>query len=291
MSFDKTNASKYVEAVSDKIIVSGVIGGSETAKELIDSGNVQFGVKGEANILKMDADVNIQSGDSCSGRNPLGDVKLSDAKIVVTPLKDTKNLCSRTLYNTHFAFEELNEKFAQFIMELRAKLIAGTNEKMLWQGDTDSTTIALNLRRIDGILKKLSGATAATGADLVLKLQSIVSASDVDLMSNDDFYLFMGRDTYNSYRIALANKNIYQATDDNMLFGTTVKIKVVSGLNGTGKVVASRLSNFQLGLDLQGDSDVAKLKYDENSENWFQDFYYALGIGVAYADEAKQYTV
>lgn len=301
MAFDVTNASKHVEAKSEEIIVSGLIGGSATAKALIDSSNVQFGVKGETAILKMDIDVNIQDNSACAGRSPLGDVRLSDAKIVVTPLKDTKNLCVKTIYNTYHAFQalnagsyngtELNEAFAEKIMNERAKAIASVNEKMLWQGDKASTTNALNMRRINGVLKQITAATAATGADIVAKLQGVVTATNIDLLQHDDFYIFMGQDTFNAYKMALAGKNIFQHVEDNMLFGTTAKIMVVPGLNGSSTVVASRLSNLQLGLDLQSDFDQAKLKYDESSEQYFQDFYYALGIAVVYPAEAKAYTV
>ena len=82
------------------------------------------------------------------------------------------------------------------------------------------------------------------------------------------------------YTVALANANIYKPTDDFKLFGTSLTIVPTPGLNGSGKLYAIRLSNMQLGLDGEGDSDSAELRYSIENLQWYQDFQFAVGVAV-----------
>jgi len=297
MAFDISALGSFV-ANNSKEYAMKSIASAKTAKALIDSKNVQFGVKGTAAILKLNSDVTLVDGGVC-GRTGGSTIALSNKNIVVKQIADEANICPATLWNTFFADsvaqgqtpqQELLPVFADAIMNERAMKIAAVNEKLLWQGDT-SLTGATNYKRIDGILKSVTGSTSATGTTIVEKMQTFFLNQDVDVRGQEDFVIAIGEDVYAEYKVALAGKNIYQPTDDMTLFGTVAKLFVCAGLNGTRKVVGIRWSNLQLGLDGQGDSDKAEMRYSTETKNWYQDFAYALGVAVIWSEEAKYATV
>lgn len=303
MAFDISGLQEYV-ARSSREIAMKTIAGAETAKMLIDAGAVQVGVKGSADILRMSNDVTIQSASTC-GRTPLGNTVLSTKKITVAPLKEEQDICPKSLYSTQFAYvlskgqnpqsETFNSEFADKLMNDRAALIASKNEVMLWKGDTGLTagTDYLNKNKIDGIVKQITTGgtssywfvTGVTGSTTVEKLQSFYSKCSVDIRTKEDFRIFIGQDLYDSYLIDLAGKNIFKPVDDKTLFGTTAKIQVVSGLNGTNEIVGGRVSGLHLGIDGEGDSDFTELVYSVETKKWYQDFHYALGVSVIFPSE------
>ncbi|MFL5810203.1 MAG: hypothetical protein ACJ749_11825 [Flavisolibacter sp.] len=296
MSFDVTALSTYVQNNS-KPIATKAVAGSKTAKLLIDNKQVQVGVKGSANILKMDADVTFQDGSTC-GRSALGATTLSDKQITVKPIKDVQDFCPKSLYNTYFATmiaqgqnpenESMDAAFAASIMEYRAAKVANAVEVILWQGDTASSNA--NLNKFNGLLKQISTASdkialTETGADIIAKLQNIYTQMPVAVRKAQDFRIFIGEDMYDSYLIALAGKNIFKPTDDVTLFGTAAKLEVVPGLNGTNKIVAGKISDLQLGLDGTDDADRAVLKYSMETEKWYMDFHFAVGVAAVYTSQ------
>ncbi|RZK12912.1 MAG: hypothetical protein EOO46_01370 [Flavobacterium sp.] len=299
MGFDKTGLSTYVANNSTEIALKAVTK-SATAALLIANGAVQAGIKGSEKMLAMDADVVLQDGSACS-RTASGTVKLIDKDLVVKPIKDVQDLCTKDLYNTYFAFnlvkgqspeEEFTAEFSAKVMDVRAAKIAGENEKLLWQGDT-SLTGTTNMKRIDGIIKQVgTGYTVtASGATTVNKLQSAVLTSKIDVRSAEDFRIFVGEDVYAEYLIGLANANIYKPTSDMTIFGTTTKLEVVPGLNGIRKIFTGRIKNFRLGLDGENDSEQASMRFSIETEKWYQDFKYALGVGVYDTSEVGVATV
>lgn len=297
MAFDISALGSYV-ANNSKQYAMVSIASAKTAKALIDSKNVQFGVKGTAAILKLNSDVSLVDGGSC-GRTGGSTITLSNKNIVVKAIADEANICPATLWNTFYASsvaqgqtpqEELLPAFAQAIMQDRAMKIAAVNEKLLWQGDT-TLTGTTNYKRMDGILKSVTGSTTATGSTMVDKIQNFFLNNNVDVRGQEDFVLAIGEDVYAEYKVALVGKNFYQHTDDMTAAGTVAKFHVCSGLNGTRKIVGIRWSNLQLGLDGEGDSDKAEMRYSTETKNWYQDFLYSLGVAVIFSEEAKYATV
>lgn len=297
MGFDISNLGSYIQNNGKEYALKSVAS-AKTAKALIDAKQVQFGVKGTAAILKLSSDVSLIDGSVCGARTGGSVIALTNKNIVVKALKDEANLCPATLSNTFYANavamgqspqEELVPAFATAIMDDRAMKIAAVNEKLLWIGDT-SLTGSTNFKRIDGIAKQVTGATAVTGATVVEKLQNVFLATNVDVRGQEDYRIFIGEDTFANYKIALAAKNIYQPTEDSTLFGTIAKLFVTSGLNGSGKAFSMRLSNLQLGLDGEGDADSAEMRFSIETGQWYQDFKYSLGVAVIFQEEASVFT-
>lgn len=57
-NFDISNLGSYVLNNSKKYALASVAS-AKTAKELISSGNAQYGVKGQASVLKIDSGVSL----------------------------------------------------------------------------------------------------------------------------------------------------------------------------------------------------------------------------------------
>lgn len=282
-------------------LATKAVAGAATAKLLMDNNAVQVGLKGTADISILDSDINIQDASTCGARNPLGNVVLSNKRITAVSMKDQTNLCPKALYNTYFASviakgqdpagESMDASFIKSIIDLRTKKIASANEVMIWNGDTGGTDL------IDGFLTQLEASygwadTTASGADIIAKLQSVYNQSDVTVRHQDDFRMFMGQDTFDTYITALTGKNLFNPQGaDVTILGTMGKIFVAPGLNGTNKVVTGRISDFRLGLDWIGDTDKVTLQYSVETGFWYLDVYWSLGVAIVFPSEVRVSTV
>ncbi|MBN9295379.1 MAG: hypothetical protein J0I41_00140 [Filimonas sp.] len=297
MALNVTKVQDYIKPISQELATKAVVE-AKTAKLLIENKAMQAGIKGKASILKMEADVNLQDGSGC-GRNPGGNSILSNKDIVVTALKDEQNFCSKTLYNSYFVeavaqgqdpeSETLAPAFIKNIMENRAKKINLSVENLLWHGDT-ALTGTNPLKWIDGIVKQVKAGSyndlsAVTGSTIVEKLQYVYLNTPVEVRMQDDFRIFVGEDMYADYLVALSNKNIFKPTDDFTLFGTTAKLFPTPGLNASKEIVAARISNFHLGLDGEAETDNATLRFSIETNQWYQDFHFAVGIAVIFPEQ------
>jgi hypothetical protein len=305
MGFNISNLSSYVANI-DPVLFSKSVAGARTAADLIAAGSVVFG-KGRVAIRTMNLDANFQSGDDSCARNASGDITLGNVHMDIVRIKDEKNLCFQDLENTYYALlvngsvqpseEGPNADFANAIVDTRVSKLAEANERALWIGSTGLTASFgsdyTNYNKYDGITTQLAAtssviALTASGSTMVEKLQNAVLTMPVKVSSASDFRLAVGQDTYNAYLVALAGKNIYKPVDDMTVFGTTAKLWVVPGLNGTGKIVGIRLSNLRLGMASQADLDRVELEYlkDSTFHGWTSDVYFSIGIKVIEPSEA-----
>lgn len=296
MGFNISNLGSYVQ--NTKGYAVSAVAKAKLAKALIDSKNAQFGVKGTAAIKKISSTPTFVDGSSC-GRTGGTTIALSNKNIKVVKIADEANLCPATLWNTFYAdsiskgsspTEDLLPEFADTLMTERADKIAIEVEKLLWQGNT-TITGSSNLKYLDGITLQATSSVSVGGSTVVEKLQALYMSSSVDVRQAEDYHLFVGNDVYDEYAIALAGKNIYKPVEDSTLFGTTAKIFVTPGLNGTRKAYSMKLSNLQFGMDGEDDNDTADLRYSTETAQWYQDFHISAGIAVVFPDEAKYATV
>ena len=297
MALDVSGLSLHVKNDSFKIATKAVAG-AKLAQSLINSGNYQSGIKGFAPILKMDSTVNFSSGASC-GRNVIGDTTLSDKLLQVVAIKDNQNICPKVLYNTYFGAalakgqdpqgETISGEVVDKIVEKRVQLVNKAVEDLLWKGQKSITGTTSNLRFIDGI--KEQAKTANGGHDVTVtgstiqKLQALFLATPVEVRTAEDFKIYLGEDTYAKYLIELATANIYKPTEDMKLFGTTAMLFPTSGLNGAGEAYAMKEDNLQLGMDGDSEQEKFSLTYSIETENWYQDVHFAVGISVVYPEQ------
>lgn len=254
---------------------------AKTIKLLTDAKAFNPAAKGLSTVQLIDRDVLIQDGAGC-GFTPQGGTDLTQATLIVKPLKINEEYCDRDLERI-WAVGELpagqnydTMLFQADIAEMTVKKAQFELEKMIWLGDTTltgSTTAILNLKKIDGFVKQIkAGAyinlSGATGTTVVQRLKAVVKAMPIEVSGSEDFRVMIGQDIYNDYVAELAEKNLFNVTTEGILFGTTAKVEVLNGLNG-GHVVAARLQSLQAGGELTDvdyeswyskDDDVVKVK-------------------------------
>lgn len=305
MGFDISKLASYV-AYIDPVLFSKSVAGARTAADLIAAGSVVFG-KGKVAVRTMNLDANFQSGDDSCARNASGDIILGNVYMDIVRLKQEKNLCFQDLENTFYALlvngsiqpseEGPNADFANAIVDTAVSKQAEVTERGLWISSTGLTASFgpdfTNYNKYNGIVPQLAAtssviALTASGSTMVEKLQNAVLTMPIKISSASDFRLAVGQDTYNQYLVALAGKNIYKPTEDQVVFGTSARLWVVPGLNGTGKVVAIRLSNLRLGMASQADMDRIEMEYIKDSvfHGWVLDNYFSIGIVVIDPSEA-----
>ncbi len=260
MSYNVTNLPAYTSEQSRKFMLKSILGG-KTIDFLTEKGSFDPTAMGNTAIQLMDTSVVWQNGSACK-LSELGEVALSQNYLDVQPIAMKFALCARTLVKT-YAKEDLKAKqkgengfddalFIEYIGDDVATKNQAEIEKLVWQGDKTKTG---NMKFIDGFLKQLATGTfdlsTITGADIVAELQNAYLAMPIEVRDQEDFRIFLGKEVYDKYKAVLAGKNIYQAVDDNTLFGTTGIFQIATGLNGTNKVVFGRARNFQTGGDLK----------------------------------------
>lgn len=290
MAFNNSALAAYVEHNSKKFATKAVAG-SKTADLLISNSAFQAGVKGTSEILRMDADVNLQDANTC-GRSALGGVTLTNKMLTVKPIKDEQDFCVKDLYGKYTSEmiakgqnpedESMDAEFVNSIMDYRAQKIANAIERLLWRGDTTAGA-GNNLRFFDGIVKQVSTSSdkivlTETGSDILAKLQSVYNQMPVEITEADDFRIFIGQDLWKTYVTVLGNRNLYNPSDNNTVYATSAKIEVVPGLNGSNVIIAAKISDFQLGMDGTNDADKAELRYSMETKKYYMDFHVAVGI-------------
>lgn len=299
MAFNISALPNYVDQTSKTLLVDTVFG-NQTATILKNAGSVTLGVKGTVALQLLSTDVSIQNATGC-GRTPTGDATFTQAYITVVPLKDEQNLCPKPLENK-WMVQYLSKGqtytealFANEIMSARAAKIAQENEKLIWQGDTVAQSGSTTLGKFDGFVKQFAtgsiSLSGATGSTVVEKLQNAYLLTPSKITEQSDAVIFIGTDVFNEYNVALANKNIFKSTEDKTLFGTSIKLVPVDGLNGTRKAYIGRLRSFQLATDLMGEEDKATMSYSIETQNIYMDYHYALGCKAIYVNEVGVATV
>jgi len=297
MAFNISSLPQYVDQTSKTLLVDTVFG-NQTASVLKDAGSITVGVKGQHALQLLSSDVSFQSNTLC-GRNPNGNANFTQAIITVYPLKDEQNLCNKPLENT-WMVQYLTKgqvyteaMFANDIMSARALKIAQENEKLMWSGDTVALSASTTLGKLDGFMKQiaagayipLTGGTVATGATIVERLQAAFLAMPSKITEQSDAVIFLSTALYNEYTVALALKNLYHPSEDKTLFGTTIKLVPVDGLNGSRNIYVGRLRSFQMATDLIGEEDKAIMQYSIETQNIYMDFHWALGVKAIYINE------
>lgn len=279
MALDVNGLQAYVDQERMALIKKFVLGGRS-----IQFLTVQPDIKSAASINLLSSNLVAQAG-GC-GFTDEGDTILTQNTLNVCPLKVNESICIDTLeqyytqamlapgsYDTDFGFEQLytEEKVSQ---------ISSLIDTLIWQGDTDSVNPQLAL--CDGFVKlatstysastvdgNTSSATAITASNIIGLVDDMVAAVPVNIIANDDLYLYMGYDTYRLYALALRNANLFHYTGaedqgeqfSQMVPGTNVRAIAVKGLNGTNKMFLSAKSNLYYGVDLMSDYENLQIFY------------------------------
>ena len=291
MAINVTALNNYVEEKRLPLIAKSFLRG-----KTIDLIQIETGVLQDTALNLVSASVQFGDGASC-GWNATDGVALSQRLLKPTFLKVNQAFCDKDLlkkwasYEVKLAAGREQLPFEESFMNEIANAINESIEKLVWQGDSSHTN------EPDGFLKILeaggSGVVSATwtaGTTAYNKIKTVYNAIPANIIDKEDTVIFVGEETYREFIQDLVAANLYHFSPDYkageyMVPGTSIRVIAVNGLNGTGKIVAGRLSNFFYGVGAEDDKDTFDFWYSQDNREFRLAAYFAIAVQVAYPNE------
>lgn len=291
MAIDVSALNNYVEEKRLPLIAKSFLKG-----RTIDLIQIETGVLQDTALNLVSADVKFGDGSTC-GWDATDGVALTQRILKPTFLKVNQVFCDKELlkkwasYEVKLAAGREQLPFEEKFMEEIANAISESIEKLVWQGDS------VNGNEPDGFLKILdaggSGVVSAmwiAGSSAYNRIKTVYNAIPANIVDKEDTVIFVGEDTYREFIQDLVAANLYHFDPDYKdgeyrLPGTSIRVIAVNGLNGTGKIVAGRLSNFFYGVGAEDDKDTFDFWYSKDNREFRLAVYFAIAVQVAYPNE------
>ena len=289
-----TALPNYVEEHRLPLIAKSVLRG-----KTIELVQIETGVKSDTALNLISASVTFGDGSSC-GWTPTEGVTLSQRKLVPVFIKVNQAFCDKNLlkkwasYEVTLAAGRSTLPFEEQFLEEISNSINEQIEKMVWQGDSQNGSSRIEC---DGYLKHIeaggSGATILTDTDGTTaynRIKEVYNALPARVVDKQDTVIFVSNSLYRDFINELVASNLYHFNPDYgqgeyPLPGTSIRVIAVSGLDGTNKIVAGRLSNFFYGVDAEDDKDTLDLWYSKDNQEFRLAANFAVSTQVAYPDE------
>ena len=291
MAINVSALNNYVEEKRLPLIAKSFLRG-----KTIDLIQIETGVLQDTALNLVSASVKFGDGASC-GWNATDGIALSQRLLKPTFLKVNQAFCDKDLlkkwasYEVKLAAGREQLPFEEKFMEEIANAINESIEKLVWQGDSS------NDNEPDGFLKILetggSGVVSVTwtaGTSAYNKIKAVYNKIPANIIDKEDTVIFVGEETYREFIQDLVAANLYHFSPDYkageyMVPGTSIRVIAVNGLNGTGKIVAGRLSNFFYGVGAEDDKDTFDFWYSQDNREFRLAAYFAIAVQVAYPNE------
>ena len=162
-------------------------------------------------------------------------------------------------------------------------------ESLIWNATktTDPFDGLLTIAKAEGT----KATVAEANADTFSKVLAVYEAIPVSIL--DKAVIFVGVDTFRSLVLDCAKRNALNAIPDvdkaelTMIFPQSVNTKVVavSGLNGTGAIVAADPANLFYGVDMQDDAEAFDLWYSKDNSEFRLKISFNAGTQIAFPDQ------
>lgn len=294
MSINVSALNNYVEEKRLPLIAKSFLRG-----KTIDLIQIETGVLQDTALNLVSASVKFGDGASC-GWDATDGVALSQRLLKPTFLKVNQVFCDKDLlkkwasYEVKLAAGREQLPFEESFMNEIANAISESIEKLVWQGDSANGESRIEP---DGYLKLLeaggSGVVSVTwtaGTTAYNKIKAVYNKIPANIIDKEDTVIFVGEETYREFIQNLVAANLYHFSPDYkageyMVPGTSIRVIAVNGLNGTGKIVAGRLSNFFYGVGAEDDKDTFDFWYSKDNREFRLAAYFAIAVQVAYPNE------
>lgn len=294
MAINVTALNNYVEEKRLPLIAKSFLRG-----KTIDLIQIETGVLQDTALNLVSASVKFGDGASC-GWDATDGVALSQRILKPTFLKVNQVFCDKDLlkkwasYEVKLAAGREQLPFEESFMNEIANAISESIEKLVWQGDSANGESRIEP---DGYLKLLeaggSGVVSVTwtaGTTAYNKIKAVYNKIPANIVDKEDTVIFVGEETYREFIQDLVAANLYHFSPDYkageyMVPGTSIRVIAVNGLNGTGKIVAGRLSNFFYGVGAEDDKDTFDFWYSKDNREFRLAAYFAMAVQVAYPNE------
>lgn len=287
MAFVVSSLPDYVNQNSKELISKSVFG-APTVRHL----NLMTGVKYKEAINIVNTEAGLQ--ERTCGWNASGNVTFSQAIMEVGAYKVNMSLCEEDLRKKWMNSEVMTAAGAEVLpfeekitSEITAS-IANKVEKLIWQADKSHSDL------FNGLLTQIKASSKATDVNSVAgttygKIKDVYMAIPASIL--DKAVIFVGVDTFRSFCQDLVTQNLYhysaELNPENMeviLPGTNTRVIAVSGLNGTGAIVASDPRNLFYGVDMVDDLEQFKLWYSDDNQEFRLAVKFNAGAAIAFED-------
>ena len=287
MAFVVSSLPDYVNQNSKELISKSVFG-APTVRHL----NLMTGVKYKEAINIVNTEAGLQ--ERTCGWNASGDVTFSQAIMEVGAYKVNMSLCEEDLRKKWMNSEVMTAAGAEVLpfeeritSEITAS-IANKVEKLIWQADKSHSDL------FNGLLTQIKASSKAHDVQSVAsttygKIKDVYMAIPASIL--DKAAIFVGVDTFRSFCQDLVTQNLYyysaELNPENMeviLPGTNTRVIAVSGLNGTGAIVASDPRNLFYGVDMVDDLEQFKLWYSDDNQEFRLVVKFNAGAAIAFED-------
>lgn len=316
MAFSLGSLGAYTKQNIEPLLMAALFE-AKTQDMIKSKGVVLTKVKGPQSMPILETDAAFQL-DAC-GWNPSGTTTITQRTITPGHIKLEETLCPKDL-EAYFTVEALragstyedfgNADFEAAYLSRKNERIATQLETAIWQGDTGSADI--NLKRFDGLIKLIdagspvdANASAFTGiatvttitpSNVLAVVKGVKNAIPAALKGKKDVVVFCGYDVYDMYVDAgvAANYFHYDFKDDSnygglKIPGTGIRLEAVHGLDGTGDLYATRLSNVYMGVDVEAEEDNYSLWYSKDNNEVRGRVAFKCGVQVAFTNECVKF--
>jgi len=300
MSFSVGTLAAYTKENEGLLVASSVLG-SKTASLIKEQGNVMVGVKSSETINIMDTDAIFQDGSSC-GFNASGLTSFTQRTVTVGKIKVNEALCLKDLESKYLqkalpagsSYDSMI--YSEEYSKRKAEKIALQLENSIWQGNTGSVDV--NLNKFTGLTSLITTAGGSVvNANVISIFDDIYKAIPAQVVDKNDITIFCGMDVFRTYTVKLKTSNLFHykydeaANGEFFLPGTNVKVMAVQGLNSTGKIVATRVSNLFLGTDLLNEEERFEIFYAKEADQVRFVAEFKMGVNFAFPDEIVKFFV
>lgn len=178
----------------------------------------------------------------------------------------------------------------EVIMNQELAKVARNIDKLVFQGDT--TSADTNLNKLDGLIKLAENSAdtvkvTITEGNAYTAIQQILLSIPVDAYDLGDIAILVGLDVAQALQGAFVAKNFYnyqfneRGLYDYLMFPGYGNVRIIptSGLNGTGRVIATPLNNIHWLTNLQDDYQTASWNYTEYHQLYYWRIKFLLGVG------------
>lgn len=260
--------------------------------------SLQTGIKSSAALNLLSTEIEFGDGSTC-GWDDAGTQALSQRILTTGQIKINMSYCEKVLLGkwaeseVRIAADDKRLPFEEEFMNGVRDAIRSAIEKAIWQGDTTSDNA--NLNKFNGLLKILNAETTTiketitAGSTYRAAVAQVLLAMPAETLK-DDARVFVSPEFLRGYGQELVNANLYHYAagedfNEIQIPGSRVRLVAVAGLSGTSKIVAGRLSNMFLGVDLENASEIFDFWYSQDNREFRLAVEFNMGVQVAFPDE------
>ena len=273
----------YVQDNKDILIKNFALVGRDTRSRI----GLQTGVKLDAHLNYFELNSVLQDGSAC-GFDPLDEMTLSQRTIHAPAIKDDGEICPETLLGKYAEYlvrvnaTENECPFEEYILKTLTDVINKKIEKLIWQGDTTSSST--DLKWIDGILKQVGADTTipagqkvtitGTSASAYADILAVYMAAPEEALDRG-LLIFVSPATYRAFVQNLVAQNLYHYAGPQDAFpgefilpGSDAVVVRTPGLSGVTSIVATFGENLVYGCDAEGDNEDIDLWWSQDKRKF-----------------------